>query len=126
VGSFDAADCEVTATSSCIAFDRLVGSRVALASAELRVPLVGLFKPSAMYGGVPVEVGVFADAGRAWTSGSNQRFFGGDADRDWVRSVGAVLRFNAFGFAIAELDYVRPLDRPGRGWMWQFNLTPGF
>ena len=27
---------------------------------------------------------------------------------------------------ILELDYVRPLDRPGRGWLWQFNLTPGF
>ena len=51
-------------------------------------------------------------------------FAGGD--REWVRSVGAGLRFNAFGYAIGEIDYVRPLDRPGRGWVWQFNLTPGF
>ena len=118
-------DCNATTTSSCAAFNRLVGSRIAVASAELRVPLIGLFKPSAMYGGVPVEVGVFADAGRAWVTGADEAFFGG-GDRDWVRSVGAVIRANAFGFAIVELDYVRPLDRPGRGWMWQFNLTPGF
>jgi hypothetical protein len=85
---------------------------------------MGLFKPSAMYGGVPVEVGVFADAGLAWTSFSKPSFAGGD--RDWARSVGATVRFNAFGFAVGELDYVRPLDRPGRGWIWQFNLIPGF
>ena len=33
---------------------------------------------------------------------------------------------NAFGYAIVELDYVRPFDRSGRGWLWQFSLTPGF
>ena len=33
---------------------------------------------------------------------------------------------NVFGFAVAEIDYVRPLDRPRRGWLWQFNLMPGF
>jgi len=51
-------------------------------------------------------------------------FAGGD--RDWAKSVGATVRFNAFGFAVGEVDYVRPLDRPGRGWMWQFNFIPGF
>jgi peptidoglycan LD-endopeptidase LytH len=25
-----------------------------------------------------------------------------------------------------QIDYVRPLERPERGWHWQFNLTPGF
>ncbi len=124
VGSWEPNECEATTTSDCEAFDRLVGSRMALATAELRVPLLGLFNPRAMYGALPVEIGVFADAGVAWTSDIEPSLLGGD--RDWVRSVGAVLRFNAFGFAVGELDYVRPLDRPGRGWMWQFNLTPGF
>jgi len=27
---------------------------------------------------------------------------------------------------VSERVYVRPLDRPGRGWQWQFNLIPGF
>ena len=131
-GSFDASECVASATSSCVAFDRLIGSRLAIASAELRVPLMGLFNPRAMYGPLPVEIGVFADAGKAWTSRLRQGFGAqgttllADMDRDWVRSVGAVLRFNAFGYAVGEFDYVRALDRPGRGWMWQFNLTPGF
>ncbi len=122
--SFTAEECQVTATSTCAQFDELVGSRILVANIELRAPLMGLFRPSAMYGGVPVEVGVFADAGLAWTSATKPSFAGGD--RDWARSVGATIRFNAFGFAVGEVDYVRPLDRPGRGWMWQFNLIPGF
>jgi hypothetical protein len=124
VGSWESGECQVTVSSQCEAFDRLVGSRMAIVGAEFRVPLLGLFNPRAMYGPLPVEIGVFSDAGVAWTSDAEPAFLGGD--RDWVRSVGAVLRFNAFGFAVGELDYVRPLDRPGRGWMWQFNLTPGF
>jgi Tol biopolymer transport system component len=124
VGSWDSGECEVGIISQCQAFDRLVGSRLALGSIELRAPLLGLFNRRAMYGALPVEVGVFADAGVAWTSTSEPGFLGGD--REWVRSVGATVRVNVFGYAIGELDYVRPLDRPGRGWMWQFNLTPGF
>jgi hypothetical protein len=124
VTSFDAGECLTTVLSSCAAFDQTVGSRLAIGSAEVRVPLMGLFRPRAMYGGVPVELALFADAGVAWTSGSKPGFLGGD--RDWVRSVGAAIRFNAFGYAIGELDYVKPLDRPERGWIWQFNLTPGF
>jgi hypothetical protein len=123
MGSFTANECETTNTStgvSCAAFDQLIGSRLAMVGAELRVPLLGLFNPRAMYGPLPVEVGVFADAGTAWAS---DRRFG---DSNWVRSIGAVLRFNAFGYAVGEIDYVKPLDRPERGWMWQFNLTPGF
>jgi Tol biopolymer transport system component len=123
-GSFTAEECQQTATSSCAQFDQLIGSRILVANLELRAPLIGLFRPSAMYGGVPVEVGVFADAGLAWTSTTKPSFSGGD--RDWSRSVGATIRFNAFGFAVGEIDYVRPLDRPGRGWLWQFNLIPGF
>jgi outer membrane protein assembly factor BamA len=112
------------ATSTCPAFDNLIGSRLLVTNVELRAPLVGLFRPSAMYGGVPVEVGVFADAGVAWTSASKPSFAGGD--RQWARSVGATVRFNAFGFAVGEIDYVRPFDRPDNGWRWQFNLIPGF
>ena len=123
-GSFTPDECEITETSSCAQFDALIGSRLLVTNVELRAPLLGLFNPRNMYGGVPVEVGVFADAGVSWTSDLEPSFAGGQ--RDWVRSVGATIRFNAFGYAVGELDYVRPLDRPGRGWMWQFNLIPGF
>ena len=123
VSSFDATECG-TNTTDCAAFDQTVGSRMLLGTAEIRFPLLGLFNPRGMYGGLPVELALFTDAGVAWTSDERPSIFGGS--RDWVRSVGAALRFNAFGYAIGELDYVKPLDRDGRGWMWQFNLTPGF
>ena len=38
----------------------------------------------------------------------------------------SIVLVDLLGFAIAEIDYVRPLDRPGRGWLWQFSLRPGF
>jgi outer membrane protein assembly factor BamA len=123
VGSFDANECGLDGTT-CAAFDQVVGSRIVISSLEVRFPLLGLFNRRAMYGALPVEIAFFGDAGVAWSSDGKPEFLGGN--RDWVRSVGAALRFNAFGYAIGELDYVRPLDRPGRGWMWQFNLTPGF
>jgi hypothetical protein len=123
VSSFDPVECVVDA-ASCAAFDQLVGSRIAVAGAELRFPLFGLFSGRSLYGPLPLEMVFFGDAGTAWTRDARPQLAGGD--REWVRSVGAALRLNAFGYAIVELDYVRPLDRPGRGWMWQFNLTPGF
>jgi Tol biopolymer transport system component len=122
-GSFDADECPVVGVS-CPAFDQLVGSRVLVASAELRVPLFGLFARRSLYGPLPVDIAVFGDAGAAWTGDVEPRFLGGD--RDWVRSVGLALRANALGFAVVEVDYVRPLDRPGRGWLWQFNIMPAF
>jgi hypothetical protein len=124
IESFDTSECVAEGTASCQAYDQLLGTRIAVVNAELRFPLLGLFGGRSYYGPFPVELAVFGDAGTAWTSGSaTPRFLGGD--RDWVRSVGGALRLNAFGYAILEVDYVRPLDRE-RGWQWQFNLTPGF
>jgi hypothetical protein len=124
IQSLDASECVAATASTCPVFDQLVGSRIAVASAELRVPLFGVFSRRTFYGPLPIELALFGDAGAAWTSGVKPRFLGGD--RDWVRSLGAALRVNALGFAVIELDYVRPLDRPRRGWIWQFNLTQGF
>jgi Tol biopolymer transport system component len=123
-GSFDANECNSIDMNTCEAFDRLNGSRVAIASAELRFPLLGLFSRRSFYGPFPIEMALFTDAGLAWDSNTKPRFAGGE--RDWVRSAGVALRINVLGYAIAEIDYVRPLDRSRRGWLWQFGLTPGF
>jgi Tol biopolymer transport system component len=127
VGSFEPGECGAQVNGSCPAFDRLIGSRVAIANAELRFPLWGGFGGDGFYGPLPIELAVFSDAGIAWGRTSSPFFKGGD--REPVASVGAAARINLFGFAVAEIDYVRPLDRPnrsGRGWLWQFNLRPGF
>ena len=81
-GSFDANECDSIDLQTCEAFDRLNGSRVAVASAELRFPLLGLFSRKSFYGPFPIEMALFADAGLAWTSDTKPSFAGGD--RDWV------------------------------------------
>ncbi len=105
--------------------DRLFGSRLLVGNLELRFPLLGLFGiGKGYYGFLPIEVGAFYDAGLAWQNGIKPSFLGGD--RKPVSSVGVAFRMNLAGYAVAEVDYVKPLDRPLQGWFWQFNLTPGF
>jgi Tol biopolymer transport system component len=124
-GSFESWECGTATDGSCPVFDRLIGSRMAVFNAELRAPLWGLVTGARdFYGPLPVDVGVFADAGAAWGKGGALHVSG--EDRNLVRSVGVLLRVNLLGFAVGQLDYSRPLDRPGRGWIWQFSLRPGF
>lgn len=123
-GSFRIEDCHADDHSRCPEFDRLVGSRLLVANAEIRFPVLGLLKRDFVYGPVPIEGVIFGDAGVAWTRDKDPLFAGGD--RHVVRSVGVGARINALGFAIVEVDAVRPLDRPGRGWMFAFNFIPGF
>jgi Tol biopolymer transport system component len=120
-----AEECVPDETSSCPLYDRLFGSRVLVASAELRAPLWGLFKGRLSYGPLPIEIALFADAGVAWTGSEKASFLGGD--RSLLTSVGAALRGNVFGFLVAQISAAKPLDRPGRsGWVWQWSLSPGF
>ena len=123
-GSFRSEECGVTTNGSCPVIEQLIGSRMVVGNAELRFPLWGAFGGDNFYGPLPVELGVFADAGAAWDHSSRLRLTGDNANL--VKSFGAAVRINLLGFAIGEIDYVRPLDRPGRGWLWQFSLRPGF
>jgi Tol biopolymer transport system component len=122
--SFEASECTVAADGSCPEFDRLIGSRMIVINTELRAPAVGLFTGNLSYGALPVELFSFFDAGVAWTKNLKPSFAGGT--RDWVSSAGFGARINALGYLIAELSVVRPLNREGRGWMFAFNLSPGF
>jgi Tol biopolymer transport system component len=125
VNTFDAADCRPTSTSDCPAFDRLVGSRLLVGNLELRFPLLRPFGASQrMYGPVPVEVAFFADGGVAWNRNEKPSFLGGS--RQGVGSAGMTLRVNLFGFAVGSFDFARPFQRAGKGWVFQFNLSPGF
>jgi outer membrane protein assembly factor BamA len=103
--------------------DRLQGSRIAVANAELRLPLTGV---RGVIGGafwVPLEVALFYDAGVAWSSGDRPDFVGGD--QRGVTSYGASLRTNLGGFVLS-LDYVNPPQFEDQGWHWQLTLMPGF
>ncbi len=125
--SFDASECNPPpdAPDSCPVFDRLLGSRIAVTNLELRFPLLGaLGVGSGYYGAFPIDFLVFGDGGLAWDTQDRPSFAGGD--RKPVFSAGTGLRINLFGFAVGEVDLVRPFDRPGKGWVWQFDLQQGF
>jgi len=125
VSSFDASDCGSSLTE-CPAFDRLVGSRALVGNLEFRFPLLRPFGGASrsMYGPLPVEVGLFLDGGLAWNGGEKPAFLGGD--RNGVASAGVALRVNLFGFAVGEFDFTHPFQRPSRGMVFQFSLSPGF
>jgi Tol biopolymer transport system component len=125
VGSFDIDDCDVSPEGGCTAVDRLVGSRLLVAGAEIRAPLVGLFTGALEYGAVPAELIGFFDAGVAWDADSLPSGFG-NGTRPWARSFGAGIRVNAFGYAILEFAGVRPLDRADNSWRFVFGIRPGF
>lgn len=127
VGSYTAEDCPPTVDGGCAAVDRLTGSRMAVANVEFRFPLLRPFGVNAgMYGPVPVEVGLFADAGVAWDANRADSPFFYRSDARPITSVGAAFRVNALGFAVLEFDLSRPLQRDRRGWVFQFSMTPGF
>ena len=122
VNSFDASECQA---NSCPTFDRLMGSRMLVGNMEFRFPLLRPFGvDSRMYGPIPLEVAFFLDGGVTWNKGDKPSFFNGT--RKPVSSGGITLRTNLMGFAIAQIDFARPFDRPGRGWVWGFSFTPGF
>jgi len=127
IGSVGATACAVGTQTlvDCTTFDQLMGSRVLVGNLELRFPLLRPFGASQrMYGPLPVEVAFFTDGGVAWNSGQRPSFFGGT--RRGVGSAGVALRANLGGYAVAELDFARPVPTAGRGWVFQFNLSPGF
>jgi Tol biopolymer transport system component len=132
--SFDVNECPPQ-SANCDTIERLFGSRLIVASTELRFPLFGVLGiGSGMYGVFPVEFLMFGDAGLAWDSRNKAFFLGGD--RDPLFSAGAGFRINLFGFLLAEIDYVKAFQRPlfdqfgnqvgNKGPFWQFSFQPGF
>ena len=126
-----------TAPEECQVLNQLIGSRFAVANAELRFPLIRQAVVGAGIGLPPIEGILFADAGTAYgdVQGANNsviqtrpNFRRGVApgdDRGLFTSAGVGARVNLFGYAVLEGVYVNAFDRP-TGWHWQFSLQPGF
>jgi outer membrane protein assembly factor BamA len=125
-GSFQGSECvNGTANDPCPVFDQLFGSRILIGNAELRFPPFGLLGLGGGYYGIlPIEAGIFYDAGVAWTQADKAKLFGGT--RNLVRSAGVSFRMNLLGYAIGQMDIVRPFDRPQKNWLVRFSLTEGF
>ena len=115
----------------------LFGSRVAIANAELRFPLLRRLDLGIIPIGLPPIEGVtFFDAALAWYSGQKVELKGynpadGEIDpseiRHLMRSYGAGIRVNLFNFALLRWDYAIPLDGPRRkNGYWRFSIAPSF
>ena len=127
INSFSAAECGTSfdQTGRCPVIDELVGSRIAVANAELRLELLGPLGVIPHTRSVPpVEIGPFYDAGVAWGKLQSPSFAGGD--RKTVSSLGGFLRANLLGFAVVQVSYARPHNRPLRDHVWEFTFLPGW
>ena len=118
--------------SNCSAV-QLLGSRVAVANAELRFPLVRRFELGVLPIALPPLDGLlFYDVGAAWSKDqslylSRPANYDVTKQRYPLRSYGMGLRLNLFNYAIVRWDYAIPLDQPGnhRGF-WTWSLWPSF
>jgi WD40 repeat protein len=130
-GSYDRNECSFTIVTygTCAAFDRLVGSQIAVGNVELRFPILNPRMRFLPAGFPALEGAAFADFGVAWNQGNTIKWNRGPNDDPSVRSVsrtvGGALRLNAWGFAIFRFDYSFPLDRNIRGY-WTISIGPVF
>jgi len=128
---FRTTDCTPAANGAddCPEFSRLSGSRIGVANIEFRIPVFGPEQLGLInFSYLPLEVAPFLDAGVAWRKGDNPtfRFDQNTTDRVPVFSAGVTARINVLGYAIVELFYAKPFQRPGRGNVFGFQLAPGW
>ena len=137
--SWSDAECSVDPArpGGCPEFDRLLGSRIATTSVELRLPLAGV-RGWSLFGGAlpPIELAPFVDAGVAWTGREGVRLDGAallrrpDAaglaalGRTPVVSAGVAARVH-LGPMIVETFWASPFQRE-RGGHFGVNLAPAW
>ena len=114
----------------CAEDQRLIGSRIVTASAELRIPLLGNQSFGLLsFPYLPMELTFFSDAGVAWDKGDYPVLkwtTEPTVDRVPVVSAGVSGRFNMFGYLVLEIFYAKPFQRPGKGAHWGLQLVPGW
>lgn len=98
----------------------LSADRLLVGNVEMRFPIPGVFSPRGRWSALPMEGLIFTDAGRFWIPDVSAL-----PGSRVLRSAGAGVRFVAAG-VVFELDAVKPLDQPSRGWTFSFNFRPGF
>jgi Tol biopolymer transport system component len=127
--SFDQAEC--ASEEGCPSLARLRGTRFALGSAELRVPLFGTEALGLInFPYLPTELSLFTDAGVAWTSQDYTEFEFSNAAGNRARPVvssGVSGRFNVLGYIVVEGYWAYPYQRPAKDeGVWGFTLRPGW
>jgi Tol biopolymer transport system component len=143
-GSFTTDECGASQVGGgggvCPVRNRLFGHKVAVMSAEFRMPLVGVEEYGLLtFPFMPTELVAFADGGLAWdshilnTDGTLEmsddpvfKFSRSSNERIPVFSAGIGARFNVLGFMVLEAYYAYPFQRPEKGGHWGFQMAPGW
>jgi len=130
--SFESEECFAEADDTeqgCPPLDRLIGTRVAVAGLEVRVPVFGTERFGLInvpY--LPTELSAFVDGGVAWTADDPPvwEWSTDAAERVPVVSTGVSARMNLFGAAVVEVFYAYPFQRPEKGGFVGVGLYPGW
>ena len=129
VGSMRLGECTPAAEYECPEFQRLVGSKIAVAKAELRLPVLGI--PGMSLQGtsfLPLTVLAFLDAGVAWTRDEPPVW---KLERDTVErvpvfSTGAAIRTALGQLLVLEWSWAVPFQRPQEDLDFGFTITMGY
>lgn len=128
IGSYEFSGCS-SEDGSCPEFERLLGTRVAVANAELRVPLLGNEQFGILhFPYLPLDIIGFFDGGVAWSASEPVvwRLERRSDQRIPVFSAGAAIRFSFLGALVFQFYSAYPFQRPGEGLEWGFLLAPGW
>ena len=133
-GSYYRNECRSTDANTftgCNELDRLVGTQLAVGSAELRFPILNGRLGFLPVGFPPIDGALFYDVGMAWNEGDQLKWSRSSTDsptrvRTPLQTFGASARMNLFNFVILRLDYSIPQERRGVKGYWTLSLGPVF
>lgn len=116
-------------TGDCIVYDRLLGSRLAVINAEIRLPLFGTDEFGLVdFTYLPTELALFLDGGVAWT-GDDPPVWKLTEDSDEripVFSAGIAARVNILGYIVGQFYLAWPFQRPEQTTEFGFVIAPGW
>ena len=123
--------CPNNTTSALYRCSPLLGSSLAMASAEIRFPIVRGGTIAGVIPIPPIEGAFFYDVGTAWFSGQSVELHRIRVDdptnvRGLLTSRGVALRVNLFNYVILGWSYAIPTEATGHRGVWQFSLYPPF
>ena len=128
--TFNLAACsESEGYEGCPEFQRLLGSRIGVFNAELRLPIFGTEEFGLInFPSLPTDLVAFLDGGVAWTKDDTPtpELVSRSKDRVPVFSAGGAARFNLFGIFVLQFYYAYPFQRTDKKWHWGFLFAPGW
>lgn len=115
-----------------LSINNLVGNKIAIGSAELRIPFTGPRQLAFIRSGIIFsDINLFFDTGYAWediefTNSEINGNISNDFEREIIYSTGISVRVNLFGALIVEPYYAVPLSREDKTPVFGLQFLPGW